>query len=95
MSAKQWVDDLLGSVRTFGGCPDARLVVFALGDAPALDEIATQLLHWLAPWQPLLSLRPSLAAGMNAVTEEAIRQATVEKGAAARPSHAQGNPGPA
>jgi hypothetical protein len=37
---EQWVDDLLGSVRTFGGCPDAHLVVFALGDAPALDEVA-------------------------------------------------------
>ena len=41
-----------------------------------------------ASWQPLLSLRPSLAAGMNAVTEEAIHQATVENGAAALPSHA-------
>ena len=39
---ERWVDDLLGSVRTFAGCPDAHLVVFALGDAPALEEVAGQ-----------------------------------------------------
>jgi NPCBM/NEW2 domain len=39
---ERWVDDLLGSVRTFGGCADARLVVFTLGDAPALDQVASR-----------------------------------------------------
>ena len=39
---EQWADDLLGSVRTFGGCPDAHLVLFALGTAPALDEVAAR-----------------------------------------------------
>ena len=31
-----WVDDLLGSVRANGRCPDALLVVFALDDAPSV-----------------------------------------------------------
>ena len=39
---EQWADDFFGSVRAFGGCPDARLVLFALGDAPGLDEIAAR-----------------------------------------------------
>jgi hypothetical protein len=35
-----WVDDLLLSVRAFGRCPDAQLVVFSLDGSPALDEVA-------------------------------------------------------
>lgn len=35
-----WLDDLLASVRFNGGCPDARLVVFALDDAASVHEVA-------------------------------------------------------
>lgn len=35
-----WLDDMLGSVRANGRCPDALLVVLALDDAPTVHEVA-------------------------------------------------------
>jgi len=56
---EQWVDDLLGSARTFGGCPDAQLVVFALGDAPALDEVAARHAATVVRCRPRRALDPT------------------------------------
>ena len=56
---EQWVDDLLGSVRAFGGCPDAHLVVFALGDAPVLDEVASRHGATTIRCRPRVQLSPA------------------------------------
>jgi hypothetical protein len=64
---EQWVDDLLGSVRTFGGCPDAQLVVFGLGDAPALDEIATRHAATMVHCRPRRPLGPSCKSVLYAI----------------------------
>jgi hypothetical protein len=37
-----WLDDLLGSVRANGRCPDALLVVVALDDSPVVHEVAAR-----------------------------------------------------
>lgn len=64
---EQWADDLLGSVRTFGACPDAQLVVFALGEAPALDEVAARHGATVVRCRPLRALDPTSKALLYAV----------------------------
>ena len=64
---EQWADDLLGSVRIFGGCPDARLVVFALGDAPALDEVAARHAATVVRCRPRRPLDPTSKSVLYAV----------------------------
>jgi NPCBM/NEW2 domain len=56
---EQWVDDLLGSVRAFGGCPDAHLVIFALDDAPGLHEVAKRHAATTIRCRPRMPLGPS------------------------------------
>lgn len=64
---EQWVDDLLGSVRAFAGCPDAHLVVFVLGDAPALEEVASRHEATVVRCRPRLALNPTSKAVLYAV----------------------------
>jgi cephalosporin hydroxylase len=62
-----WVDDLLGSVRTFAGCPEAHLVVFVLGDAPALEEVANRHQATVVRCRPRLPLNPTCKSVLYAV----------------------------
>jgi hypothetical protein len=64
---EQWVDDLLGSIRTFADCPDARLAVFALGDAPALEEVARRHGAMIVRCRPRLPLNPTSKSVLYAV----------------------------
>jgi len=61
---EQWVDDLLGSVRLNGGCPDALLVVFALGDAPELERVAANHGAIFVPCRLRAPLDPNIKAVM-------------------------------
>ena len=56
---EQWADDLLGSVRAFGGCPDVQLALFTLGDAPLLDEIAARHAATTIRCRPRASFGPT------------------------------------
>lgn len=59
---EQWVDDLLGSVRAFGGCDDALLVVFVLGDALLLEEVVSRHGATLVRCRPRRRLDPTSKA---------------------------------
>ena len=61
---EQWVDDLLGSVRLHGGCPDAALVVLALGDAPDLDRVARSHGATVVRCRPRAALDPNIKSVM-------------------------------
>jgi hypothetical protein len=62
---EQWVDDLLGSVRRHGGCPDALLVVLALGDAPELDRVARSHGAAVVRCRPRAALDPNIKSVMH------------------------------
>jgi hypothetical protein len=64
---EQWVDDLLGSARTFGGCPDAHLAVFTFGDAPALDEVARRHAATTIRCRPRVPLGPAVKSVLYSV----------------------------
>ncbi|MGF7237939.1 MAG: hypothetical protein ACQSGP_23710 [Frankia sp.] len=61
------MDDLLGSVRAFGRCPNAHLVVFALDDSSALDQVASRHGATVVHCRPRRSLNPTSKAVLYAV----------------------------
>lgn len=64
---EQWLDDLLGSVRAFGGCRDALLAVLLLGDAPEAAAVAERWGAVVVPCEPLRPLDPTSKAVLYSV----------------------------
>ena len=61
-----WLDDLLGSVRTFGGCPTTPIAVFSIDAAPTVAEIAARHGAFVVSCRPLRPLEPASKAVMYA-----------------------------
>ena len=57
-----WADDLFASIGAFGNVPDARLVLFALGQSDALEEVADRHGAVLVSCRPRRALNPTSKA---------------------------------
>ena len=57
-----WADDLFGSIGAFGNVPDARLVLFALGESAELVDVASRHGAVLVPCRPRVALNPTIKA---------------------------------